>query len=154
MHLLQKHLSNELFIIQQTLSRQLQNPPIHHNAFEIRLRQLLRLETEVCEQAMQSLQFIPIEFDTLKEELTKLYYADDADQPMARAWVRASIWMRFARSEELDLIVTSLHEVFHRLKRMVPFIEELYGVEQTKYIVPSKYRQKTISKEDGYGLGN
>ena len=154
MRLLPNRLSNELFIIQQTLSRQIQNPSIHHNAFEIRLRQLLRLEIEVCDRAMHTLQSTPIDFETLKEELTTLYYADDAGQPLARAWVRASLWMRFARSEELGLIVNSLHEVFHHLKSMVPFIEELYGVEQTKYIVPSKYRRKAISKEDGYGLGD
>lgn len=115
---------------------------VNRNALEVRLRMTLEEELQTLISALHVLRRMPLDSDELKELLTIIYHSDEAAQPTARAWVRASKWMHSANPSQLQEHEVRFQRVFRELEKAVPTVERIYGQSETKYVVPIEYRRR------------
>jgi hypothetical protein len=133
-----KHVWKSYRMIQESLKEF----PVSHTPIEQQMTPLLNGANTVLFSTLSTLQQSPLAKKQLKYSLSAIYQNIEELDHLMRSWVRASTWMDSADSDEIERRKQLLYQLNDQLKQMVPYIEDLYGIEETLTIVPPLYRSK------------
>lgn len=133
-----KHVWKSYRMIQELLKEF----PVSHTPIEQQMTPLLNGANTVLFSTLSTLQQSPLAKKQLKYYLSAIYQNVEELDRLMRTWVRASTWMDSADSDEIERRKQLLYQLNDQLKQMVPYIEDLYGIEETLTIVPPLYRNK------------
>ncbi|NGZ74716.1 hypothetical protein [Saccharibacillus alkalitolerans] len=75
-----------------------------------------------------------------KKDCSIVYLNDEIVESTFRAWMRAVDWMDHQDSEEAAKLENRFPGIKETLKKAAVEIEETYGEESSKYVVPALYR--------------
>lgn len=114
--------------------------PVNHSSVEYQMAPLLNEANTILYSMLSTLQQSPLNKKQLKYYLSVIYRDVEALEPLLRVWIRASTWMDSADSDEIEQRKELLHQLKDQLILLVPYIEDLYGKEETSIIVPPLYR--------------
>ncbi|MEW8987157.1 MAG: hypothetical protein AB2401_09180 [Bacillus sp. (in: firmicutes)] len=133
-----KHVWKSYRMIQELLKEF----PVNHTPIEQQMTPLLNGANIVLYSTLSNLQQSPLAKKQLQYSLSAIYQNIEELDRLMRSWVRASTWMDSADSDEIERRKQLLYQLNDQLKQMVPYIEDLYGIEETLTIVPPLYRSK------------
>lgn len=133
-----KHVWKSYRMIQELLKEF----PFSHTPIEQQMTPLLNGASTVLFSTLSTLQQFPLAKKQLQYSLSAIYQNVEELDRLMRTWVRASTWMDSADSDEIERRKQLLYQLNDQLKQMVPYIEDLYGLEETHTIVPVLYRSK------------
>lgn len=131
-----KHVWKSFRIIQELLN----GFPVNDNPIEYRIAPLLKEANTILYSTLSTLQQSPLNKTQLKYDLSVIFGTAESLDPLVRSWVRTSTWMDHADSDEIERRTELLQYLKDQLIQMVPYIEDLYGKEETLSIVPPFYR--------------
>jgi hypothetical protein len=121
--------------------QQPKNPPLNHNPMEVLFRTALEEEKRMLTHALFIVQQQPLQKKQLKTLISIIYRDDEVAEPIFRSWIRVSTWMKCDNQNVMHWMKTQMDQIRERLKMIVPIIEQMYGREETKFIVPVRYRE-------------
>lgn len=124
----------------QAVQALLQDFPVNDNPLERRIDPLLSEQKSSLWHALLLLQQDSLDREQFKYVISVIYRSNEAFDPVYRAWIRASGWM-----ESTPIVVLGIHRnLSNRLREhlisAVPYIYQMYGKNETRYIVPPLYR--------------
>jgi hypothetical protein len=106
----------------------------------MRIAPLLSEQQTMLSQALFLLQQESFDVKQFRQVISVIYRNNEAFDPIYRSWIRASKWMESARPELLQWKKRLSHHIRHQLILAVPYIQQIYGKEDAKYIVPPLFR--------------
>jgi hypothetical protein len=124
----------------RTIQEFLKGFPVNHHPVEYQMAPILNEANTVLYSMLSTLQQSPLNKKQLKYYLSVIYQDVGALEPLLRSWVRASTWMDSADSDEIERRKELLHQLKDQLMLMVPYIEDVYGIEESIDIIPPIYR--------------
>ncbi|WP_066048776.1 hypothetical protein [Robertmurraya korlensis] len=133
-----KHVWKSYRIIQELLKEF----PVSNTPVEQQMAPLLNGANTLLFTTLSTLQQSTLAKKQLKYSLSAIYQNAEEMERLTRTWVRVSTWMDSADSDEIEHRKQLLYQLHDQLKQIVPYIENLYGMEETLTIVPALYRTK------------
>ncbi|GGH74269.1 hypothetical protein JOD43_000239 [Pullulanibacillus pueri] len=136
------HLILHLKKIEQLIQLILVQGYTNKNSLEIMYFSLLREEQKILNRLMKmNLDSLDAK-KKLKVLLSILYRDDEAAEPLFRAWLRSSIWSPSSCPTviERDFRKSMFREIQHELKETVPYVQQIFDQEQSRYIIPALLR--------------
>lgn len=116
--------------------------PVNNNPLELRLAPLYNEMQDMLWQALYLLHNKPFEKDQFKSVMSIIYRNNEAFNPLLGGWVRASKWMKLTPSKKLaEKKLLSKHLQYY-LKQTAPYIQQLYGKEEARFIIPPLLRSE------------
>lgn len=79
------------------------------------------------------------ELAEIKEEISIVYHNHEIQYPLFRSWKRASEWMDLPSKETAEKLEPLYKEMKKTLEDAASELEEIYGEEDIKFVVPSFY---------------
>jgi hypothetical protein len=117
--------------------------PVNNNPYEMIIAPLLNEQLFMLRDSMLFLQEGSIKRESLKQTISVLYRSNEAFDPTYRAWIRASKWMNTAEPQLLQEKKELAKQLRETLKAAVPSIENIYGEDEIRYMIPPLYRSQT-----------
>ncbi|WP_170008400.1 hypothetical protein [Bacillus fonticola] len=107
----------------------------------VRLLVVLREQQTTLYQAILLLQQSHTDKEDLRYYIEVIYRDEEARDPLFRAWVRNVIWMGLESRESTKAKKSIMKQIRRELLQAVPYVEELYGKQETRYIIPPLMRK-------------
>src|SRR5690606_9427279 len=79
---------------------------------------------------------------TIKEENSIVYHCHEVAEPLFRAWGRANDWMDLPSKSTVKKLDPSFSSIKKKLEDAAMELENIYGVEQLKFVVPTLYLRR------------
>jgi hypothetical protein len=125
--------------------------PVNHNPFEMRIAPLLAEQQIMLWNALVLLQQQPLDMKKLKYIISVIYRNNESFDPIYRGWIRASKWTESARPEILMQKMRLSDLLRQHLIHGVPYIQAIYGKEETRYIIPPLFRYESKLRNESRG---
>lgn len=114
--------------------------PVNNNPLEMRIAPLLYEQQLFLWNALFILQQGLPDRKQFRYVVSVMYRSNEAFDPIYRAWIRASRWMESAQPEVLQTKKELSNILRHHLICAVPYIQQIYGKYDAKFIIPPLYR--------------
>lgn len=76
---------------------------------------------------------------TIKEEISIVYHCHEVAEPLFRAWGRANDWMDLPSKSTVKKLDPSFSSIKKKLEDAAMELENIYGEEEIKFVVPTFY---------------
>ncbi|GEM_PF-1365462 len=106
-------------------------------------RTALEEEKEALNRLLPALKQNELKLEDFKKDCSVVYLNDENVESTFRAWLRAVDWMDHEDSEEAAKLKNRFPGIKKTLKKAAAEIEETYGDDASKYVVPALYRPQT-----------
>ncbi|CAI6034488.1 hypothetical protein [Cohnella sp. JJ-181] len=100
---------------------------------------VLREQTQQIERLLPKLRDERVELADCKKEIAIVYNDDDLLDSYFRSWLRHLKWSEDPFEAEGEHLLTLLEEMKSRLKEAARLLEDRYGYDAVKYVIPSFY---------------
>lgn len=114
--------------------------PVNQNPLEMRIAPLLYEQKTMLEHAISLLHQEFLDKKQFRNIVSIIYRNNEAFDPLFRAWIRASKWMESAQPETLRQKKWLSNQLRYNLTLAVPTIQQIYGKQEAKFIVPPLFR--------------
>lgn len=131
---------HRLFFGVSDCNQQLQSgiAPFDHPLLTL-LKKLVDEQKRTLDQLLPQLEGERAELEKVKECISVIYHGHEAASPIFFSWKRANKWMNLPSKEKAERLALVMEKMKRYLEEAAAELEEVYGFENIKFVVPSFY---------------
>jgi hypothetical protein len=136
------HLWNTYQLVRKVLYDYFNEYTTYHNPLVARLVVVLQEQENGLYEALILLQKGSFDKKQFRYFIEVAYLNEEVRDPFFRGWVRSVIWMGTVSKENIKEKKAVMKRIRYELVQSVPYIQQIYGEQKTKFIIPPLIRSK------------